>query len=282
MKHIYITVMIVTCLTILSCGKQLEKYPSMSTAIQRGLEPTIIKFSKKEQEYISLFAKKLAQRGYPLDQITRVDLKKSIETTGQFYSYNEVNFYINPTVHYAGDIHQTMLNIGLSWDDPAVIYHEDGSMEFELGRKVNPVDLIPFFYRLDDSYENSALMENYDEIINKVDSVFLSSKEETTDSSDRLAIHNSVADITSKGIFELLHNYHIEIRVNKEKKNIFEVFITRFEWKNVNEEHYHGTQDNIHLEVDYESISIKVIDRYDPYFFPSPAMPPEDFFPNDR
>ena len=147
----------------------------MSNTITRGLEPNISKYSEMQREYISLFTNKLKKRGYPLYQITRVDIKDPIERTGQFYGYNEVYIFINPSVHYKGDKTGGMQDIGLSWDDPTVVRHPDGSMEFTVGVKVKYKDFVPFFYRLDDSYENSPLVGNHDDIVNKINSVFLAS-----------------------------------------------------------------------------------------------------------
>lgn len=267
-----------------SCVKQIKSDPSMSNTLIRGLVPNISQYSEMEREYISLFTNKLKKRGYPLEQITRVDIKDPIERIGQFYGYNEVYIFINPSVHYKGDEAAGMEDLGLSWDDPTVVRHSDGSMEFSVGVKVKFKDFVPFFYRLDDSYEKSPLAENHDEIVNKVDSVFLVSKDkvekEEAQKKEEQALgryfdmDNSVADVTSQGIFELLHNYHIDIRVDKERKDIFDVYISRFEWKKINEAHYHGTQDNIHLEVDCNESTITIIDQFDPYFFPTPAMPP--------
>lgn len=275
MKFVFLLLLI---LAIPSGAKQIKSDPSMSNTLIRGLAPNISQYSEMEREYISLFANKLKNRGYPLDQITRVDIKDPIERIGQFYGYNEVYIFINPAVHYKGVQAPGMQDLGLSWDEPTVVRHSDGSMEFSVGVKVKFKDFVPFFYRLDDSYENSPLAENHDDIVNKVDSVFLASKDKAEKEDKAFGRYfgtdNSVSDVTSQGIFELLHNYHIEIRVDKEREDIFDVYISRFEWKKVNEAHYHGTQDNIHLEVDCNKSTITVIKRFDPYFFPSPAIPP--------
>ena len=87
----------------------------MNHKIRRGLEPNISKYSEIEQKYISLFANKLKKRGYPLEQITRVELKDSIDQERQFYAYNEVYFFINPSVHYKGDRSAGFQDLGLSW-----------------------------------------------------------------------------------------------------------------------------------------------------------------------
>ena len=268
---------IITTIMLFSCGNQPKNESPMSNVITRGFEANIAKFSEKEQEYIWLFASKLEENGYPLEQITRVELKDAIENPAQFYTYNEVYFFINPSVHFKGDKTPGMQDIGLGWDDPSVVRNPDGSIEFEVGRKFEGKDFIPFFYRVNDSYQYSPLVKNHDEIVNRINLAFLAVKNLETASPDSFSKDKSVNEVISQGLFALLHNYHIEISVDKEKKDVFEVYISRFSWKKVNQDHYyHAIPNNILLEVNCEKPSIKILTQYDPTFFPSPAIPPTD------
>ncbi len=67
-----------------------------------------------------------------------------------------------------GDKQQGTQNIGIGWEDPAVIRHSDGSIEFELGRKVNAKDLIIEYYCLDETYTYSPLVIDNDKIVEKL------------------------------------------------------------------------------------------------------------------
>ncbi len=139
--------------------------------IIRGLEPNIANFTDLEQKLIVKVAKKLENNGFPINQLTSVNLKKRIINVTDYYAYNEITFYINPGVYKQGNFDWVAENIGIDWEDPSVIRTSDGGIEFEFGRKVKPEDLIMNLYRLKDSYSYNPLLENHNQILKKINDV---------------------------------------------------------------------------------------------------------------
>ena len=295
-KYIMITLLFSSLLTLFSCGVLPKKEASMN--IEKGLESAIATFSEKEQQYITFVAKKLESHGFPLDNLTRVDLQKPIKNVNEYYAYNEVTFYSNPAVYRKGEPYSASENVGLNWDSPTTVYNEDGSVEFQFGQKVNVEDLIPVFYRLNDSYSTVAAHKNYDDIVEKIDKVFLGFKEEPVKTREerllelkkgqfessrprtKLSRGQSIAVFTSQGIYELLYNYEISIVEDTQNTDLYELFISRLDYKRSDLEHYNELLDNCQLKIDVKHSTIEVLNCYDPTFFPTPAVRKPIKFPD--
>ncbi|TEW49831.1 hypothetical protein [Psychromonas algicola] len=268
--------------------------------IEKGLESAIATFSEKEQQYITFVAKKLESHGFPLDNLTRVDLQKTIKNVNEYYAYNEVTFYSNPAVYRKGEPYSASENVGLNWDSPTTVYNEDGSVEFQFAQKVNVEDLIPVFYRLNDSYSTVAAHKNYDDIVEKIDKVFLEFKEEPVKTREerllelkkgqsessrlrtKLSRGQSIASFTSQGIYELLYNYEISIVEDTQNTDLYELFISGLDYKRSDLEHYNELRDNCQLKIDVKHSTIEVLNCYDPTFFPTPAVSRPIKFPDTQ
>ena len=260
--------------------------------IEKGLDPAIAKFSAKEKQYITFVAKKLESHGFPLGNLTRVDLQKPITSLNEYYAYNEVTFYSNPAVYRNSEPYSVSENVGLNWDSPSTVYNEDGSVEFQFGQKVNTEDLIPVFYRLNDSYSTVAAHKNYDDILEKIDKVLLGFKEEPVKTREerilefkkgrtepshpltKLSRGESIFSFTSQGIYELLYNYQINIVEDDQNNDLYELSISRLDDKNLDLKHYNELRDNCQLKIDAKHLTIEVMKCYDPTFFPTPAATP--------
>ncbi len=57
-------------------------------------------------------------------------------------------------------------------------------------------------------------------------------------------MNERIKAFTSQGVFELLYNYHIEIIVNPNDENVFEVYISRMNYKLLNLDHYNDIHEN--------------------------------------
>ncbi len=63
--------------------------------ITRGLKSAIAEFTSLEKKLAVKVAKKLEINGFPVSQLTRVHLKKRILNNKDYYSDNEITFFIN-------------------------------------------------------------------------------------------------------------------------------------------------------------------------------------------
>jgi len=272
-KHITLTVLFSSLLTLCSCGVQPMKEPLMN--IERGLQPAMAKFSEQEKQYITFVAQKLESHGFPVNNLTRIELQNPINHLNDYYAYNEVTFFNNPAIYQDGKYYPLVENIGLSWEEPRTEHHEDGSVEFQFGEKVNAEELTSFFYRLDDSYSNHPSHKDYDKIVKKVDHIFVEYKAEVEPRSGiKLSTGESISSFTSQGVYELLYNYQISMVERVENGRVYDVTISRLADNYIDNERYHALRDNCHLKVDTVNSTIEVIRCFDPTFLPSPANTP--------
>jgi hypothetical protein len=182
---------------------------------------------------------------------------------------------INPSIYPESKFNSSYNNIGIGWEDPSVIRLPDGGIEFELGRKVAYTDLEMFLYRMDDSYSHHPLLKDYDAIQEKINEVLINNtiKEES--------INNTINDwqnFTTKGLIELTKNYFISIMAYAERKDVYKLNISRLEHKEIDTSYFHELIEDVTLDIDLNTSTIKVTDHYYPNFFPTPAANPDDIF----
>ena len=244
-------------IAVLSLGITTLKKQSMT--ITRGLEPNITHFGDLEQQFIIAIAKKLENNGYPLDQLTRIHLKKRITTIQDYYTYNEVTFIINPSIYLQGKSVSEIENIGVGWEDPNTKTYPDGSIEFEFGKKVDPDDLVMTLYRLNDSYNNYPLLENHNQILQQVNDVLIA-----TDLED-------IKFFASKGILELTQNNCISLYRDLKNEEVFILNIKGLEYIETNPNYLEKMNTVYELKINIETSKIELISSYDPTFFPTPA-----------
>ncbi len=260
-KYVSITTLVISTFIFFSSGNKSQKKPSMT--LVRGLKPAISEFTLLEQQFITLVAEKLNNNGFPVDQLTRVHLKKRILTPTDYYAYNEITFFINPGVYRPNEFNWGIQNIGVGWDDSTLIKTPDGGFEFEIGHKPKQEDLTMTFYRLQDAYSYGKLLENHNQIIQRINDLFLTSNLE------------EIKPFTSQGIVELLSNYLMVITADNENKNVFEMTLRRIEHELINFDHYNTLYKQYTLRLNLNTSSIEILNSFDPTFFPSPATNPD-------
>ncbi|MDO5980661.1 hypothetical protein [Flavivirga spongiicola] len=229
--------------------------------IVRGLKPSIAEFTSLEQELITKVAEKLENNGFPMNQLTRVHLKKRIINIKDYYSYNEITFFINPGVYKLDGFDWGIENIGINWEDPSVIRTPDGGIEFEVGRKVKYEDLIMTLYRLKDSYSYGTLLKNHNIILKKINDVLI-----TNDLED-------IKYFTSKGILELIKNYLIVLTAYNENNNLYEMTIRRIDYNLIDFKYFNELFMQYRLKINLETSRVEILNSFDPTFFPNPAAP---------
>ncbi len=237
----------------------MTKHKKQSITIIRGLEPSISHFNALEQKFILKIAKKLEDNGYPLDQLTRVDLKKTIADIKDYYSYNEITFFINPGIYEKGNFGPKTQNIGVDWEDPSVIRHPDGSIEFEVGKRVKPEDLVMNLYRLQDHYPNYPLIKNHDLILQKINDALVATDIE------------EIQNFASKGIMELIKNYEINIESDSKNDIVYKLSITRLDHNMIDSKYFFELYKTYNLNINIETLHIEIISSFDPTFFPTPS-----------
>ncbi|AUP78096.1 hypothetical protein [Flavivirga eckloniae] len=264
MKYILKSLTLLFIFMLFINGKTHQKNSSMH--IVRGLKPTISEYTVLEQDFIMKIANKLKSNGFPLNQLTRVHLKNRIHTKKDYYTYNEVTFLINPGVYKQGEFNSGIENIGIGWEDPSMIRTPDGGIEFEVGRKVKYTDLVMDLFRLKDSYSSYTLLKDHDNILEKINEVLIS---------------NEIEDIkyfTSKGILELIKNYHISITAHQEKEEVYEMEIRKLDHGLINPKHFNALIKQYRLLINLNTLTIEVLNSFDPTFFPTPAIDPSSPF----
>ncbi|WP_062053852.1 hypothetical protein [Aquimarina longa] len=258
MKHTYKRTIALCILVLFFSGKKHPKNSPMN--ITRGLKPAIATYTSLEQEFIIKVANKMKDNGFPVNQVTRVHLSKRILTHNDYYSYNEIVFFINPGVYKQDKFNWGIENIGIGWEDPSVIRTPDGGMEFEIGYKTKPEDLIMNLYRLDDSYSYGTLLKNHNSIIKKINDILLANTLE------------EIKYFTSKGILELIKNYLIVITTDNE--NVYEMKIRKIDHKLIDTNHFNKLFKQYHLKIHLNTSTIEILDSFDPTFFPTPIADP--------
>ncbi len=261
---------ILNILILCSCATNYQSNKVEITSIKttpmnitRGLEPAIAEFTDLEQKLVRKVAEKLKERGYPLQEVTRVHIKKEVLNIKDFYSENDITFFINPVIQKQGGFVSGLESIGVGWTDPSVIRTADGGMEFEIPSRTKPEELIMDLYAVSDFYLTPIIGKN--KIIQKIDNVFMINNLE------------EINYFVSKGLPELIKNYLIEIIEKEGEKNIYTVVLSRMNYDFVDLDYFHDLYKIYTLEVDLNTSKIKVLDSFDPTFFPSPAIMPSPF-----
>ncbi|TYP73668.1 hypothetical protein BD809_105259 [Aquimarina intermedia] len=237
----------------------IADHQKLSMKITRGLAPNIANFTDLEQKLIVDIAKKLRNNGYPLNQLTRVHLKNKIRNVKDYYAYNEITFLINPKIYKKGDVNLGIQNIGVDWEDPAVIRTADGGIEFQLGSAVQPEDLMMNLYRLEDSYASNTLSKEYYLILQNIHDVLIT------------AGLKEIEPFASKGIPALIKNYHIALTADTKNNRVYEMSIRRLEEDLIDVEYFHKLYKQYQLKINLETSSVEIESSFDPTFFPTPV-----------
>ncbi len=265
MKYRYISIIVLSVFTLFFSGKKHQKNSAMD--IPRGLQSSISEFTNLEQKLILKVAKKLESNGFPINQLTRIHLKKRIDNTTDYYSDNEITFFVNPGIYKKDKFNWGIENIGIDWEDPSVIRTPDGGIEFEVGRKINPEDLIMNLYRLQDSYDYGTLLKDHNVILKKINKTIVSSTLE------------EIKYFTANGVAELIKNYLIVL--TQEQENIYEMTIRRMDNEFIDVKHFNTLFEQYRLKINLNTSRIEILDRFDPTFFPTPvAHPPTPIIKN--
>lgn len=248
---------IILSIFIIFFSDKNQKQQSMT--INRGFESVITDFNDLEKKLIVKVAKKLESRGFPLNQLTRIHLKKRILHIKEYYSYNEITFLINPGIYKQEDFYWGVENIGVDWEDPHVVRTPDGGIEVEVDRKVKVEELIMNLYRLQDSYSYGALLKNHAILLKKINDILL-----TNDLQE-------IKYFTAEGIPELIKNYHIILTIDPKKNNSYEMVIRRLDNTIIDSKYFSSLFRQYHLKINIETSKMEILDSFDPTFFPSPA-----------
>lgn len=268
MKYMYRPFIVLCVFVLFFSGKNSSKNSSMN--IIRGLKPAIAEFTSLEQKLIVKVAKRLENSGFPVSQLTRIHLKKRIINNYDYYAYNEITFFINPGVYKQGEFSWGIENIGVDWEDPAVIRTPDGGIEFEVGRKVKFEDLKMNLYRIQDAYSYGTLLKDHHIIIEKINEILLTSDLE------------KINYFTSQGLLELSKNYLMVLTADSENKNLYEMAIRRIDYNLIDFKHFNKLIEQYLLKINLNTSRIEILDSFDPTFFPTPVSGPIEPFPDRK
>ncbi|WP_109096951.1 hypothetical protein [Aquimarina sp. AU58] len=260
MKYIYKSAFVLCVIVLFFNGKKYQKKSSMD--IVRGLKPAIAEFTDLEQKLVIKVAKKLKNNGFPVDDVTRVHLKKRMLYDKDYYAKNEITFFVNPGVYKENEFNWGIETITIDWEDPSVVRTPDGGIEFMVGNKIKPEDLVINLYGMNDSYSHHTLLKNHDSIIKRINNALLANTLE------------EIKHFTSQGIAGLLRNYLIVITAYNEKENVYEMAIRRIDHDLIDSKHYNKLLEQYRLKIDINTSRIEVLDSFDPTFFPTPATVP--------
>jgi|GEM_PF-6320242 len=253
----------ITLLAILLMATSvMAESQQQSTRFEQGLEPAIEQYNSLEKNLIRRVAQRLAYNGFPLEKLTRVHLQKSINSERAYYTRNKIIFIINPVVYQSADYMSTIEAITLTWQDPTVIYNDDGSMEFEIGNHIATENLVLTLYGLADEYIDRVAIENQQVILNKINALFLSCE------------CKEVKHITANGLVELAVNHAIDI--SKSADSVYEVGIARIGHGVFDNKHFNEIDTRYSLKVDLDKNSVELLDKFYPSFFPTPIPMPRD------
>ncbi len=264
MKYVFRSTVMFSIFILFFSGRKHQNQSSMT--IIRRLKPAIVEFTDIEQKLIIKVAKKLKNNGFPIDQLTRVHLKKRIINSKDYYSYNEITFFINPGVYKQDKFNWGIENIGIEWEDPSIKRTSDGGIEFEVGRKIKPKDLKMSLYRLQNSYTYGTLLKDHDLILKKVNNILMASPLE------------EIKNFASKGILELVNNYLILLTANNENTDLYEMTIRRMDHDLIDSKYYNGLYKQYRLEINTNTSKVEILDKFDPTFFPTPSILPSKPF----
>jgi len=253
-------VLLLFLLTIIST--QVLSQQREIITFKQGLDAALEQYNSLEKSLIRRVAEKLAYNGFPIEKITRVQLKKSIDSDRAYYTNNEIIFIINPVIYKAGKYMSNVEAITLTWQDPSVIYHDDGSMEFEVGNHITAENLVLTLYGLKDVYADQVVLENQQVLLNKINTAFLSCECE------------DIKYITANGLIELSENHSIAIMESVANSNEYEVSIGRIGHGVFDDKHFNEVDSIYSIKVDLNKNSVVLLNKYYPSFFPTPAAMP--------
>ncbi|EZH71742.1 hypothetical protein ATO12_06130 [Aquimarina atlantica] len=230
--------------------------------IVRGLKPAIAEFTDLEQKLVIKVAKKLKNNGFPVNDVTRIHLKKRILNDTEYYTENEITFFINPGVYKEDEFNWGIETITIGWEDPSVIRTPDGGIEFIVGNKIKPEDLVMNLYGVNDSYSYHSLLKDHNSIIKEINNALLANNLE------------EIKHFTFQGIVGLLRNYLIVITAHNENKSLYEMAIRRVDHTLIDSKHFNKLFEQYRLKIDTNTSKIEVLDSFDPTLFPTPASDP--------
>ncbi|PKV52277.1 hypothetical protein ATE84_4387 [Aquimarina sp. MAR_2010_214] len=260
MKYIYRSVTVLCVLVLFFSGKKYQKKSSMDIA--RGLKSAIVEYTNLEQKLIIKVAKKLENNGFPVDDLTRVHLKKRILNDKDYYAENEITFFVNPAVYKEGEFNWGIETITIDWEDTSVMRTPDGGIEFMVGNKTKPEDLVMNLYGMNDSYSYHPLLKDHDNITKEINNTLLINDLE------------EIKYFTSQGITGLIRNYLIVLAAYNENENLYEMVIKRIDRDLVDTKYFNKLFKQYRLKIDTNTSRIEVLNSFDPTFFPSPAANP--------
>lgn len=189
-------------------------------------------------------------------------LKGRILNKKDYYSSNEVTFFINPGVYKQDEFNWGIENIGIGWGYPTVVRTPVVGIEFEVGVKRKLEDFVMELYRLEDAYSYDEQLKNNDEMLQRINDVFITNSSEST------------KYFTTQGILELIKNYLIVITGDQENKEVFEMGIRRIDNQFIVSNYFNELFEQSHLKIDLNSSAIEVLESSDPTFLPNPIPNP--------
>lgn len=215
---------------------------------QRGLGQAIAKFDDLDKKIIQQIADKLAERNFPLDDITEIQKGSS---------KNEFLFIVSPTVEVKGNYRQAVSAISYGWErkqDEYYYYDQDGSLNFTPGTdSIKNYQFVIYGYQ--PSYVKPA--KNSSDIIAKVDGLFKAADAQLLPAEFHL------------GLKEIAKSYYIRI-IAGDGEGLYKVSLL----------HRGETSDSFALMQNYiyninlNSGQLELEDSYLPNFYPTPAEPP--------
>ncbi len=242
----------------------------------KGLESAINSMSEFEQTLAREIAQIIGERGFPLDDLTRVQFDRPIGSNRERYRENEISFFVNPLIYDSEIIPSNHERISIRWEDPAVIYNDDGSMEFEVRKAIPFEDLKMELYGLSESYRSKGIIRASNEcdgLLSKISSLFKSYKDDDVPAENENIMGRStgIEFFTSQGIDELLYNNLLSIK--KMSKSSYELNISPLRTLR-DSAHFSGIKVIYTLELDLNNSTIILKKEYDPTFMPTPAVNP--------
>ena len=257
--------------------------------VVKGLKPAIAEFNHSEQKLITQVAAKLAEHGFPTDEVTRVHLKNRMKNQQDYYTDNKVIFIINPAIYKFSQNGNNIAEITVRWEDSRVVYTPDGSMEFTLGQKVSEDNLELTLYGLQEQYLDNKPLAYPDTILNKINDAFTQHRKsaikppaderfpDRADEKIRIAISHNLEEIT-KNHLVIIHesagdNSEYEVKIRKLPNSI----------PAEKSDYQPEGLDMVHkLKVNLSTAAITLIDDYSPTFFPTPMSQPNIEFPSNK
>ncbi len=166
-----------------------------------------------------------------------------------------------------------------------MIYNDDGSMEFEVGKAIPLEDLKMELYGLSESYRSKGIIrecnecdgcdegDECDKLLSKIDTLFKSYKDDgvPAENENFMGRSTGIEFFTSQGIDELLYNNLLSIK--KMSKSSYELNILPLRTLR-DSAHFSGIKVIYTLELDLDNSTIILKKEYDPTFMPSPAVNP--------